>query len=134
MLSHLFAGIPICASVCDRWYEACKNDQICVENVLTDYNFTEHGENFCPKDKPCVTYEKMYGSGKALCEKMWGKSYVYTKENTDSSNCMVMWFNGDNPNRYVKFSTRTHSNGVRRTMNSFMFLAPFLVSTKYIWS
>ena len=95
--------------MCDRWYDECKTDQICVQNVLVDYNFTEHGENLCPKNKPCITYEKMYGSGKALCEKMWGKSYVYTKENADSSNCMVMWFKGDNPNKKVQFRSNTHS-------------------------
>ncbi|XP_065053890.1 riboflavin-binding protein-like [Rhopilema esculentum] len=106
-------GVPICASACDRWYQACKFDQICVENVLADYNFTEHGENLCPKDKPCKTYEKMYGSGKALCEKMWGSSYVYTKENSESSNCMVMWFAGQNPNRKVAFVAKHPSYAVR---------------------
>eukprot|EP00794_Sanderia_malayensis_P003080 gene3081-3545_t len=97
----ILKGVPICASVCDRWFQACKTDQICVENVLTDYNFTEHGGNSCPKNKPCMTYENMYGSGKKLCEKMWGTSFIYTKENADSSNCMVMWFAGQNPNSRV---------------------------------
>ena len=88
--------------MCDRWYQDCETDQICVENVLADYNFTEHGDNFCPSNKSCKTYQQMYGSGKALCEKMWGKSYIYTKENKDSSNCMRMWFDNENPNAKVK--------------------------------
>lgn len=117
-------GVPICASICDRWYDACRDDLICVENVLVDYNFTEHGENWCPKDKPCITYQKMYGSGKALCEKMWGDSYVYTVENSDSSNCMVMWFNGENPNKRVKAQTqpKTGSHGEKIQLNVHLLL------------
>ena len=115
---YLSTGVPICASICDRWYEACKTDQICVENVLEDYNFTITGQNLCPKDKPCKTYKQMYGSGKALCEKMWGSSYLYTPEDATSSNCMVMRFAGKNPNQYVQRTSKNipskkiPSNGV----------------------
>jgi len=124
--TDILKGVPICSSVCDRWYEACKSDQICVENVLAHYNFTVNGENFCPKDKPCVTYERMYGSGKALCEKMWGSSYIYTKENADSSNCMVMWFSGSNPNRLVAFQ-KVYSSGRSIAITLYLLVLPFFV-------
>lgn len=45
----------------------------------------------------------MFGSGKDLCNNMWNTSYVYTKENSDKSNCMVLSFNGTNPNGRVKY-------------------------------
>ncbi|XP_068670741.1 riboflavin-binding protein-like isoform X1 [Montipora foliosa] len=83
-------GVPVCSGFCDDWFEACKMDQICVENVLSDYNFTVHGENFCPANKNCTTYEMMYRNGANLCEKMWGGSYIYTKPNADFSNCLMM--------------------------------------------
>lgn len=83
-------GVPVCSDFCDNWFDACKTEQICVENVLEDYNFTVHGENFCPANKSCITYEAMYGNGKNLCEKMWGGSYKYTKANDDYSNCLLM--------------------------------------------
>lgn len=82
--------MPICSDICDEWFDACKNDQICVENVLEDYNFTVHGENFCPANKSCITYQAMYGNGKNLCEKMWAGSYNYTMPNADYSNCLMM--------------------------------------------
>ncbi|XP_015774952.1 PREDICTED: riboflavin-binding protein-like isoform X1 [Acropora digitifera] len=88
-------GVPVCSGFCDEWYEACKMDQICVENILEDYNFTSNGENFCPSDKNCTTYELMYGNGKNLCEKMWASSYIYTQPNADYSNCLMM--NGSIP-------------------------------------
>ena len=82
--------MPVCSDFCDNWYDACKADQICVENVLEDYNFTVHQENFCPANKTCKTYEAMYGNGKNLCEKMWAGSYNYTEANADYSNCLRM--------------------------------------------
>ena len=54
------------------------------------YNFTVHGENYCPANKNCTTYELMYGNGKNLCEKMWSGSYNYTVPNADYSNCLMM--------------------------------------------
>lgn len=84
------SGVPVCSDICDQWFNACKNDQICVENVLVDYNFTVHGENFCPANKSCITYQAMYGNGKNLCEKMWAGSYNYTMPNADYSNCLMM--------------------------------------------
>lgn len=32
---------------------------------------------------------------------MWGQSFTYEKSN----NCMVMWFDGKNPNEKVKLNT-----------------------------
>ena len=93
--SFLIKDVPVCSGFCDEWYEACKMDQICVENIIDDYNFTSNGENFCPSDKNCTTYELMYGNGKNLCEKMWASSYIYTQPNADYSNCLMM--NGSIP-------------------------------------
>lgn len=83
-------GVPVCSGFCDAWFEACKDDQICVENVLEDYNFTVHQENYCPGDRECESYQAMYGNGKNLCEKMWGESYNYTQPNDNYSNCLMM--------------------------------------------
>ena len=98
----LILGVPICSDYCDKWYDACKNDKICVTDVLTGYNYSIHGENFCPKNELCTTYAQRFGSGEGLCMKMWNSSYTYKKPNLDRSNCMDMWFNGSNPNANVK--------------------------------
>ena len=93
--------MPICASECDDWYEACKSDRICVENVIEGYNQTENYVKKCPTGKTCVNYTTMYGSGKNLCTKMWGDSYKYVKK--DGDNCMKFWFTpgSKNPNANV---------------------------------
>ena len=90
------------------------DDKTCVVNVFTDYNVSEFGHNSCPKDKKCKTYKEVYGSGKNLCEKMWGSSYLYTKENQERSNCYLMWFDpaSPNPNRLApKPSSAFHLGG-----------------------
>jgi len=97
-----FLGVPICSSVCDGWFEACKDDHICVQDVLNGYEFLANGSNRCPKNSQCKTYKEMFGNGEGLCNKMWNTSYVYTEEKADQSNCMVMSFNGTNPNSRVQ--------------------------------
>ena len=102
----LLLGVPICSNYCDRWFDACKHDKLCVTDVLTGYNYSKHGENFCPNDENCTTYADRFKNGEGLCTKMWSTSYVYQRPNSDRSNCMVMWFNGSNPNSKVKRSLK----------------------------
>ena len=97
LLKLCLSGVPVCSGFCDEWYEACKEDQICVENVLVDYNFTKHEENYCPVNSSCKSYQAMYGNGKNLCEKMWGESYKYTMPDAEYSNCLMM-----DPSKKVK--------------------------------
>ncbi|EDO43863.1 predicted protein, partial [Nematostella vectensis] len=82
-------GVPICSSYCDSWFDACKNDQICVEDVLTGYEFNQHGINSCPVNSTCQTYASMFKNGEGLCNKMWNTSYTYS---TDKSVCMEMTY------------------------------------------
>ena len=119
---HCVLDVPICASECDAWYEACKNDKICVENVLEDYNRTVDYVAKCPRDKNCTTYAKMYGSGKNLCEKMWGDSYRYVQKDNDVNNCMKMWFTpgSENPNADVR---KISSSPTTNVLSNLMLLA-----------
>ena len=110
MCSFCLSDVPVCSETCDQWFEACKDDQICVENVLEDYNFTVHGENFCPANKTCITYQAMYSNGKNLCEKMWAGSYKYTIPDAYYSNCLMM----DGSSKPVK--PTVESDGVINTV------------------
>lgn len=121
VIGFCFSGVPVCSDICDQWFDACKDDKICVENVLADYNFTIHGENFCPANKSCVTYEKMYRNGKNLCEKMWAGSYNYTTPNADYSNCLMM--DGSKP---VK--PTVPSGGVANTVSITFFMMLFAMA------
>ena len=92
------SGVPICASYCDDWFEACKNVPLCAANWIDDFveNVTT-GRYHCT-NQTCHTFATLYGNGKGLCETMWGASFLYDDDNT---NCMVMMFNGENPNEKV---------------------------------
>ena len=69
-------GVPICGDYCDAWYDACKDDETCVENWLTGFDFSNNIYT-CPRDAKCQTFKQVYGSGKELCNKMWGTSFRY---------------------------------------------------------
>ncbi|XP_062516842.1 riboflavin-binding protein-like [Corticium candelabrum] len=96
--------VPICASYCDQWFEACKDVRLCAANWITDFekNSTT-GRYHCINDT-CQTFTQFYQNGKGLCEIMWGDSFQYV---ADNQNCMVMKFEGDNPNAEVT-SGATH--------------------------
>ena len=64
---------PICASECDAWLEACKDDFTCARNWVTDYNMSSNGANTCKQ--PCQKYSHVYSSGKDLCENLWGATF-----------------------------------------------------------
>ena len=82
---------PICASFCDGWFEACKEDLTCAKNWIFDFNFTD-GINTCKQ--PCRNFSDFYSSGKELCEGMWGTSFVYT----ETDDCLQLNLTETNPN------------------------------------
>ena len=90
-------NVPVCASYCDAWFEACKDDFTCVEDWLDDFDYAVDGNNSCPANSTCVTFREMYGNGEGLCNRMWGVAFYYS---TNTDNCTVMAFDNtmDNPN------------------------------------
>lgn len=84
---------PICASFCDEWYDACKNDLTCGRNWLTDFNLTADGVNTCKN--PCKNFSDYFTDGKDLCEGKWGQTFVYKENDVD---CLKMNFTSPNPN------------------------------------
>ena len=86
-----FSGVPVCASYCDSWFEACKNDLTCTENWL---DFAAN-DNSCLVNSNCTTFKELYGNASGLCSKMWGNLFVYS---ADVNNCTVMKFNSSAPN------------------------------------
>ena len=126
-------NVPVCADYCDAWFEACKYDRTCVENWLDDFAEDANETNICPMNSNCVTFQDMYGSGKGLCNKMWGKAFYYS---SDSDNCTVMAFNSSviNPNIGLSFP-----DGVSGTDGSIqstvvygsMLIIMLLIATKF---
>ena len=96
--------VPVCASYCERWFEACRTDLTCVEDWLLDFNFDEFSFNTCPDNSSCITFEQQYGDARGLCNRMWGDAYYYSE---DENNCTVMAFTGENPNFKLTFPVAT---------------------------
>lgn len=69
-------GVPICGDYCDDWYEACKDDETCVKDWQVGFDYSNMTYT-CPKNATCSTFKQVYGSGKELCNTMWGKSFLY---------------------------------------------------------
>ena len=95
-------NVPVCASYCDSWFEACRNDLTCVDDLekSTQQAFAE-GANTCPPDRQCMTFEEVFSDGRGLCNRLWGDSYDYSE---DEDNCTVMVFNADEPNPNFQLS------------------------------
>ncbi|KAL4634985.1 riboflavin-binding protein-like isoform X1 [Arapaima gigas] len=74
--------VPLCASFCDRWFNACKDELTCAKNWLTDFKW-DKDSNHCQHD--CVPFSKMYSNGTDLCQSMWGQSFTES-----SSNCRCL--------------------------------------------
>ena len=90
-------GVPICASYCNAWFDACRSDKTCVVDWLNDFNYTE-SEYHCPSDSVCKTFEEVYKNGKGLCDSMWGTAFTFEEDETA---CMLMHFDQEkcnNPN------------------------------------
>ena len=109
MLGHFQIGmtgyirnVPVCASYCDAWFEACRDDLTCAENWLRDFAKDANGTNICVKNSSCITFQEMYGNGEGLCNKMWGEAFYYS---SDTDNCTVMIFDSGmiNPNIQLTF-------------------------------
>ena len=98
--AFIIMNVPVCADYCDAWFEACKDDLTCVENLFDVFMFDDI--NFCPQNSTCRTFREVYRDGRGLCNKIWGHEYVYS---TDSDNCTVMAFNNSmaNPNFKLTF-------------------------------
>ncbi len=121
------SGVPVCASYCDRWFDACKTDLTCVEDWLADFDYALDGANSCPDNSSCVTFEERYGNGEGLCNRMWGSAFVYS---TDEDNCTVMAFDNTNgnPNYQLSFSTDNAGSGNVVQFSMLLLLIVIIIS------
>lgn len=86
-----FLRVPVCGEFCDAWFEACKDDMTCAEggDWITGFHWSDSRENSCKANNSCTTWKEVYGDGKGLCEKQWGKSFEY---GSDKDKCLQLRF------------------------------------------
>ena len=100
-------GVPLCASYCDDWWDACRYDSTCATNWATNfptdanYNYGCAAGDTYPADGSgppvCSTFASRFpGRGRDLCTNMWGSTFTYS---TNASSCLSMYFyTAANPN------------------------------------
>ncbi|KAF0289787.1 Folate receptor alpha [Amphibalanus amphitrite] len=94
-----FVDVPLCATHCTMWFEACKRDFTCTDNWTRNFRW-KNGTNHCPAGAPCFTFEQVYQTADNFCEKVWDHSWKFT---ADTEPCMQLWFDPaqGNPNDAV---------------------------------
>lgn len=125
--------VPVCASYCDDWFEACQDDLTCVENWLEDFDFAINGDNSCPANSTCVTFREMYGNAEGLCNRMWGNAFYYSN---DVDNCTVMAFDNTmgNPNYRLTFPSSGNAGSMMKMSSALaVFGAMLTVSLSALW-
>ncbi|KAM4747892.1 retbindin [Rhinophrynus dorsalis] len=77
--------LPLCHGFCDQWYDACQEDLICTGTSDTAN---------CSQE--CIQYKQLFGSGKQLCDNIWGDALVAV---TEPCNCITPLDQGADPSQ-----------------------------------
>ena len=106
MLGHFLSGpniqtMPVCAHYCDSWFEACKDDFTCFDNLEEAYLNADGMPNNCSMDSECRKFSDIFVNSRGLCNRLWGPAYVYS---ADVDNCIVMVFDSSMPNPNFKLT------------------------------
>ena len=89
--------MPVKASYCDAWYNACKDDVICAGFTKSYFETPECLATNARNNNTdgCKTFSDIYSNGKDVCEVMWGNSFKYEEDETKA---YVMSFEEGTPN------------------------------------
>ena len=104
-------SVPVCASYCNSWFEACRNDMTCTDNWLLLYLNTS--VDTCPQSE-CRTFEEWFDNGRDFCNTIWDTGYFYSEQ---EDNCTIFTFDVGmpNPNSQLSFPVR---DGAERELSS----------------
>ncbi|XP_046676565.1 LOW QUALITY PROTEIN: folate receptor beta-like [Homalodisca vitripennis] len=94
-----FYQVPLCASDCEAWFSACRDEYTCTDNWMRNFVW-ENGTNKCLPGSECRTFRQVYRTADNFCQKVWDDAWKVMK---DSEACMRLWFDGSggNPNDNV---------------------------------
>jgi folate receptor len=91
------SAMPVSATYCDAWYDACKDDDFCAGPSKSYFEMPQclkaNKEN--NNTAGCKRFSDVYANGKEVCEVMWDRSFKYE---TDESKAYVMSFPEGSPN------------------------------------
>lgn len=84
-------ALPLCASYCDAWFNACADDFTC-QTDWRNWPIVEiNGVSTypCPAGSAgeCLTYRQRFTDARGLCNRIWNTTYVYS---TNASTCVSL--------------------------------------------
>ncbi|XP_023932227.1 folate receptor alpha-like [Lingula anatina] len=98
-----FKDVPLCASECNRWWDACKHEFTCYVNWYNDVVRDANGLNICGPGQQCRRYDAIYNSSTNFCETIWDFSFKVTP---DDQPCMKFGFDVNKPNPNIDVARR----------------------------
>ena len=85
-----FVGVPLCASDCDEWFDACKDDLTCSNN-WGNYKTWNWTTGMCKMK--CKSFKEYFGGPENFCNTLFNYSFKYTK-GTPGEDCLLLWPDG----------------------------------------
>lgn len=148
MRRERFLDVPLCATDCDDWFHACKDDYTCTDNWTLNFKWI-NGTNHCRPESECRTFSDIFQNSSNFCErvesiiiyfpqilinkiiffKVWDHSWKYT---SNSEPCMRIWFDGNqgNPNENVaRWKIQQSNRAESFSVMPFSFMLPALIIT-----
>jgi folate receptor len=103
-------NVPLCASDCDAWFEACKDDLTCSDNWGKNWKWTKQG-NQCIKE--CRTFKEYFQDSSTFCNNIFDGTFEYAHGKA-GEDCFSLWPNvnkdGKNPNENVaRIAQKSHA-------------------------
>ena len=118
------AGVPLCSSDCDRWYNDCKEEYTCNDNWSKNWNWTNKGTpQMCTKQ--CKRFKEYFKSAKEFCQDLFDGSFKY--HDTDA-NCMNLTPVGDKNLNVARNKAKEMAAGSSATTNKYSFTIVSVVS------
>lgn len=116
-----FINIPVCSSVCNAWYSACKDEYTCTDNWYIGFNKDNKGFNVCKNISTCDTYENVFRNASNFCEMIWDNSF---KVVPDDQPCMKFGFSNDtitNNQMVAKKAAEALATSTAQVQRNFVF-------------
>ena len=78
MRRERFLDVPLCATDCDDWFHACKDDYTCTDNWTLNFKWI-NGTNHCRPESECRTFSDIFQNSSNFCERVGVLSYIFHK-------------------------------------------------------
>lgn len=69
MRRERFLDVPLCATDCDDWFNACKDDYTCTDNWTLNFKWI-NGTNHCRPESECRTFSDIFQNSSNFCERV----------------------------------------------------------------